>query len=248
MSDLTVKELIKSVKNICSDIIFPENITCYICGGELNEEKNHICNKCYNQLPIIKKHCEKCGCEIYSGKYCVRCKNAALNIDRCFTVCSYDDFVKGIIYRFKNGDRYLGTLLADIMANGLKKSNIAFDIITCVPVTLKVLKFRGYNQSILLAQNIARQLNLPLDIFSLQKVKDTEFQKDLNAKQRLKNLENAFKITDDNIFKDKTVLLIDDVITTGSTLSACGEALKLKGAKTVYCATFAAVSAKVSFG
>lgn len=236
-----LKEIVGSFKNL----LFPQNITCSVCKQEVADDKA-VCEACLKKLPIIKNACQKCGCTVQSGNYCIRCKNTGFDFLQCLSVCDYDDFVKNIIFRFKNGDRYLSEIISPLMAKKLKDSNLNFDLITCVPVTKRVLKQRGYNQSKILMEEIAKILNIETDNGNLIKVKETEFQKNLSAKLRQKNMENAFSLVDKSLVNNKTILVIDDVITTGSTLNSCANALYKGKAKAVYCCTFSAVETVIS--
>ncbi len=225
-------------------ILFPEGITCPVCGKET--EKEGLCKVCRGKMPLIHNGCNKCGCGVYSGSYCVRCKAAHFDFERNYAAADYSNFVKNIIYRFKNGDRYLFKPLAELTAQTLKENGAQFDIILSVPVTEKVLKKRGYNQSRLIAEHIALLTGKEY-IDALIKVKETPFQKNCPAAERRKNVEKAFKVTDKGIVTGKRVLIADDIITTGSTLSECALTLKKAGAAETICCTFAAVAHKIKY-
>ena len=132
------------------------------------------------------------------------------------------------------------------MARKIEQSGLKADFLACVPVTDKVLKKRGYNQSELIMRYISQELNVPChDAF--YKVKESVFQKNITAAQRRKNVSGVFLLKQKTNIKDKNVLIIDDVITTGSTLSECAGVFKRGCAKNVWCCTFAAVKANVSY-
>jgi competence protein ComFC len=158
-------------------------------------------------------------------------------------VCDYDDFAKNIIYKFKTGEKYLFEPLGFLMKDKIEKSGLCVDLLAYVPVTAKVLKKRGYNQSELLARYISKELDLPCH-GEFYKTKDSDFQKNITAAERRKNIKGVFKLKGD--VKDKNILVIDDVITTGSTLSECARVFKNAGAKNVYGCAFAAVKAKIA--
>jgi len=227
--------LLKSLKNL----LFPENITCDICKKE-TQNKKELCESCFARLPFVKTPCQKCGCDIKNGLYCIRCKSYDFNFDYNIAVCRYNNFVKNIIFRFKNGDKYLYKFISLLMTNKIKEQKAQFDTIAYVPITKKVLRERGYNQSELLAKNISENLKLPL-FTGLIKTKETLFQKNCLAKNRAENVKNSFSVTDKTQIKDKNILLADDIITTGSTLSECALTLLKNGAKNVTTCTFAAV-------
>jgi ComF family protein len=225
-------------------LIFPEKITCYICGKEIRDN-GLLCPECKNKIPYIHKGCFKCGCALYSGNYCPRCKAAAFDFERNYAAAGYDGFIKNIVYRFKNGDKYLYEPMGEIIVQTLIKENVKCDIIVSVPLSQKVLKKRGYNQSALLAQKISETTDMPYKD-AVIKTRETDFQKNLTARERRKNIENAFEVSDKQAIQGKTVLAVDDVITTGTTLSEIAATLKKAGAKEVLCCTFAAVEHKIA--
>ena len=240
-----MKNFIKKVYFKFINFLFPEYITCCFCKEELYE-KGLICEKCIERLPFIKEGCKKCGCEVVSGDYCVRCKNAEFDFDGSLAVCDYDDFVKNIIYKYKNGDKYLYEPLAFLMEHKIKSSGWNIDLLAFVPITERVLKKRGYNQSGLIADYLSKRLNIPCHNAFI-KIKESDFQKHITARQRRKNVKGVFLLKDKENVKGKDVLIIDDIITTGSTLSECARVFKSGGAKSVRCCTFSAVKAEIAF-
>lgn len=114
------------------------------------------------------------------------------------------------------------------------------DIVIPVPMTKKSLLKRGFNQSVLIAREISRWRGIPLDIDSLQKTKETVPQVGLKAEERMKNLRGAFSVSGD--LRGKNVLLVDDVMTTGTTLMECSKALLKAGAESVACLVVARTS------
>jgi ComF family protein len=146
------------------------------------------------------------------------------------------------IHRFKYNS---GTHLASPLGGLL--SAFARTLLPCpkefvtVPVPLHKhrLRERGFNQSLLLARVVSSELETSLDCLSLIRKRDTISQTGLGAKQRRSNVVNAFSVTSASIFKDKQVLLVDDVITTGCTLNECARTLKKSGALEVVCLALA---------
>ena len=123
--------------------------------------------------------------------------------------------------------------------------DVKFDVITCVPQTKKKRRKRGYNQSALLAKQISHELSVPFNELLLFKTRETADQHDLRGKDRLKNLKNAFAAENEDAVKDKTILLCDDIKTTGATLNECRKTLLKAGAKAVCCATIAVTPEKI---
>jgi len=108
-----------------------------------------------------------------------------------------------------------------------------------VPLHPKRLRERGFNQSLLLARQVAHRLNGELDFSSLVRPKYTTPQTTLSKKERQKNVQNAFRLKAPDVVSKKNILLVDDVATTGNTLNECARVLTLGGAKAVFCVTLA---------
>lgn len=146
----------------------------------------------------------------------------------------YDSSLRHAIHQFKfNGkvglDRSLGSLLEQAIASDLK-----VDLVVPVPLQKKRLQQRSYNQALLLAREVARIRSLPLSNNLLIKVRETESQQGLSAKNRVKNLCGAFQLHEN--LSGQKILLIDDVMTTGATVATCSQVLLEGGAAEVYVA------------
>ena len=129
------------------------------------------------------------------------------------------------------------------MAEALTEFNFPFKNVIIVPIPLHKIRIRerGYNQSALLCKAIATETGFIIDERVLKRVRYTQSQTKLNAIARQKNMQNAFTVTDKEKIRNKTIILVDDVITTGATMNACAKELKKYGAKTVF--IFSAVKA-----
>ena len=142
--------------------------------------------------------------------------------------------MKEIIHQLKYcGVSELAEILGELIFQKIKDLDFGKNlIIVPVPLNIKKKNIRGYNQAELLAKYLSDRLECDFaDI--LVRCRNTASQTTLHRRQRLLNLKNAFVCTDSNIIRDKTVLLIDDVATTGATLSECSNVLKENGAKKV---------------
>lgn len=131
--------------------------------------------------------------------------------------------------------------LVDLL-DGLVRAKLddsAIDVVIPVPLHPNRERTRGYNQSRLLAEGLAQRLNRRIDIRSLIRTRDTEHQSRLDRERRLKNLDQAFLVVKPEMVRGRTILLVDDVTTTGTTLSACARALLDASASRVWCATVA---------
>jgi ComF family protein len=135
-------------------------------------------------------------------------------------------------------DLSLGLDLSGHLTNFVKELQLAVDIVIPVPLGKKRLKERGYNQASLIAFPLAIKLGMKYTPNGLVRIRETESQVGLNYKDRLENVKDAFQ-ANSRLISGKNILLIDDVATTGSTLSSCTQALKAGGASTVYAITLA---------
>ena len=211
---------------------------CELCG-EVVSLKRTRCEACENAKRISGKTCPKCGdvkekCRCEKDKFSPQYKAIAARY-------YYKDSIKAGIVRFKNfGFTELDKAIGGEIAETVKErfGDVKFDLITSVPLTKKKLRKRGYNQSELLAKEVSRRLGIPYEAL-LDKIRETKAQRFSSARERRVNIYGAFDIKDGVDVEGKTVLLIDDVKTTGSTLSECAAMLKGYGAKGVYAAAFA---------
>ena len=243
-----VSGLGKYVKSVL-DAIFPEKLTCLVCGDELDENIEGLCKTCYEKLPFIDgKTCLKCGQPLENlAKYCNRCQNEEIFYKKAAAVFEYDDVLKNLMFRFKNDNqRYLGRFLAKMLAQKYAQLNFDADAVIYVPLHKKRLKKRGFNQAELLCKNFCKITNMPMIRGNLVKIKDTGEQKFLSKNERVKNLEKSFFVSFRSEIKGKNVLLIDDVMTTGATSNECARVLSGANAKNVYVLCIATVKLQIS--
>lgn len=210
---------------------------CPYCGEVLGKDET-ICKDCEENLPVIKgKKCKYCGAE----KSRCNCKKHKLGFDGITSPYYYEDTIKKCIIRFKFSNKLiLGTTLAKDMATAVKEDfqDKKFDFVCFVPFSkLQVLR-RNYNQSEVLAENLAKELKLPL-YNVLEKLFETKSQHKMNSRGRKGNVFGVYDVKNGMNVKGKTILLVDDVKTSGSTLDDCAWILKIRGANEVYCVTAA---------
>lgn len=220
------------------DLIFPRY--CLGCG----QEGVFLCPDCAESIPLRNSVlCPVCGLRSPSGKICSRCERK--NPTRLSGLLVASDWENQLLRRLIYAYKYdfaaeLSDFLSDLMTDFLSPRLKIFgsDQIVLVPVPLhpRRLAWRGFNQSELLAKKICSRLNLTLIPDALKRKRFTPPQVDFGSSvQRMKNVKNAFKISDKTIVSDKkTYVLIDDVCTTGSTLNECARELKSAGAKDVW--------------
>ena len=223
-----------------TSIIFPPNIKCIVCGDDLDGDyKYNICDRCIKQLPFITSNvCRKCGAPINDmGKVCMNCKNAGHTFTSNISIFMYSEPMNRFVRELKfHNKKYLANTLGAFIVTKVIESGKKYDIVIPVPLHENKLKERGYNQSELLCDGLkALGYNVRTDI--LIKKKDTPQQVGLEREQRLKNLKGVFKVLHRKDVSGKVVLLVDDVITTGTTLDECAQSLINAGASKVYCIT-----------
>lgn len=218
---------------------------CVSCDKEVFANEN-FCSECYAKLPFNDGHiCEHCGRQVVADEnYCSTCKGVLTQIDRARSAFIYKPPISSLIWRAKYFNaKYLLEMFSDYLAAYYFKFYFNSDYLCYVPMTRKAEYKRGYNQSKVLAEYVSEKTGVPVANVTV-KVKETKKQVSLNAKLRRKNLTEAFKIIDKKSIKDKVLLIIDDVTTTGATGEALAEKLKKAGAKRVELLTIASVPPK----
>ncbi len=228
------------------ELIYPSGIYCISCGKPIGPGFHYaLCPVCMKSIKWANGSlCRICGKSLYISKegLCEDCIEFPRSFDRGFSCVEYGIKEKEIIHRFKYKDKdYYASKLALLMYDRICPEDLGVDLVVPVPMYKPKEKRRGYNQAALLAKALARLLNKPFRSDMLLRVKDTLPMSNLSAEQRRTNLKGAFAVTKsrEKVLFDKTVLLVDDVFTTGNTADACSLALKDAGAVKVYVATFA---------
>lgn len=232
-----------SAKDKLLDLMFPNGITCIFCSEDIfSDDEHETCPRCEVKLPRIEGDiCKKCGIPIYSmASHCNRCISKAGRYKKARACFLYKEEVAVAIknLKFENA-KFLAKPLAKYLADLYKKEEFECDVIVPVPMHNDALKQRGYNQAELLAINLGKYLDIPVMLDNLQKIKNTKTQVTLDFKQRQDNLKDAFKVKDKSALCGKTVLVIDDVFTTGATIDNCTLALKKAKVKNVFALTIA---------
>ena len=181
--------------------------------------------------------CKKCAATIS------RTHNGGVQSGEFFSSCVsplyYEGEVRDAILRFKFNDATIyanlfGSFIADCIEENLKGS---YDIITWVPLSKKRLKKRGYDQAMLLAMSAALNIN-DVAVELLFKNTDVPAQSGVgSAEKRRANISGVYSVADEELVRGKRILLIDDIVTTGATLSECAKTLKYSGAEEVLCCT-----------
>lgn len=204
------------------DLLYPPK--CVFCGALLQTDETDLCGKCRLSLPTPHSPLRH-----------------AQFIESCYSLFSYQGVVAASIKRYKfYGRQQYAPAYGRLLAMALLRENPQFDLISWVPISARRRRKRGYDQAKLLAQSLAKELHSDC-VCTLRKTRDNPSQSSRkSAAERRANVMNVFAAVEPERFADKRILLIDDIITTGSTLSACAHVLLTAGAAKVVCATLAA--------
>ena len=208
------------------DLIYPP--VCGVCG---KIDKNSLCKKCEIQLRKQAVY----GIDHYS-------QDSDQIIDEHLYIFMYGGVIRQIFLNYKfNEKAYLYKTFTNFLLKNEKFVEIikSYDIIIPVPVSKERRKKRGYNQSGLIAKEISKKLNIPINQTSLKKVKNIVAQSTLNKEQREKNIQGAYILKNAKSLKSKKVLIIDDIYTTGSTINECSKILYEVGTNKIGALTIA---------
>ena len=214
------------------------SLPCPICGGKPEGgEPNMLCHDCMERIRIPKApHCPGCGGEL-SGilAVCPDClKSPKRPWTRAIAAMRMDGGAEELIYKFKyRGRPELARVIGTMVARALAETELKADAICPTPLHWTRLLTRGYNQAALLSEAISGISGIPL-VHALKRVRPTGHQARLKRSARFENLKGAFSVPDSTLCQKRTILLVDDVMTTGSTLSAAADALLAAGAKEIF--------------
>jgi competence protein ComFC len=241
----TLSEKFISFKNTLKRTLFPKDFTCDICSRETFG--GNLCSECIKKVTFnTAVTCPICGRKTVRPEICIDCKDKPPKYKKGTSALVYDGGSVVLIHKFKNGSPYLKDYFCDLIEEKVT-SLPPFDYITYIPLTEKAERIRGYNQSKLLAKTLSERIKIKT-LKCLIKTHDTPEQKHLNAKERESNLEGCFRTVNKEKFKGKTLLLVDDVLTTGATANTATQKLLSSGATCVYFASVASVEYKQNLG
>ena len=221
-----------------SEILFPSSLRCIFCGREINSGYA-ICDECNMKLPYISgKTCDKCGGRVGNENYCIDCSRVEHKFIRNYAIFDYAGFLRDKVVAFKEGKKYLGHTFARIMYDYYLRLGFDFDIIIPMPIHKTREKERGFNQAEILVEEIGSHTG-KVRTNILYKAINTEHQTGLSRENRMRNVIGSFEVIDKAVVKDKVILVVDDIYTTGSTMSEVADTLLKSGAKAVYGLTLA---------
>lgn len=204
---------------------------CLLCGA--NSHADALCPACLNDLPSLPAGCPHCALPSQGDNACGHCLRHPPAFDSCHAPWRYAFPADRLIQALKYGHQLcLAPLLARAMLVGLP-SHLEVTRVIAVPLHPQRLAQRGFNQAVELARPLARHLECPLDLSSLQRHQATRIQAELPLSERHANVRLAF--TAGASLAGESILLVDDVMTSGATLNACANALRAQGARHIHC-------------
>lgn len=232
-------EVIKRLGAIALDTLYPR--TCPVCRDVVTPKGNCVCTECKEMLPYVAEPvCMRCGRPIDSeqDEFCSSCDRKKFSYERGFAVFAYDDVMQQAVADFKYRNRrelaeFFSAELADVFQK--KLSGFGAEAFVPVPIHSARKRYRGYNQAEVLCKSLSEQTGIPVREL-LKRDRKTAPQKELDAADRLRNLEQAisFHPAEQERGMPKTVILVDDIYTTGSTAEACTRVLLRAGVHKVY--------------
>ncbi len=227
------------------DLLYPRN--CVRCGASSPEALPHLCWDCLSDTPKIDApFCVCCGDpvagDIQHDYTCFACSRETPAFEFARSAVRYEGVVGEALRDLKYHQAvWLASDLALLLSACVQAEypGVEFDEITAVPLYPARFRARGFNQSALLAAELARKMELPYKEKAARRIRSTSTQTGLTAPQRAANVHAAFRKGLFASLKNKRILLVDDVMTTGATVNACAKALKKGGAQTVHVVTVA---------
>jgi competence protein ComFC len=227
------QNLVPFCENAINWLFPPRCITC-------ETEGYSFCFDCQSKIQVtLQPACIYCGTALPRRGVCKRCSGKEWNYDEVRQFGLYSGPLAQAIRSLKyEHNLFLGPQLAGFLIKTFRTTNWKPDLVTAVPLSPRHKRSRGYNQAALLARPLASRIGLPYFGNALKRIRETKSQVTLNFYERQANVADAFQ-SNEVLVRDRNVLLVDDVFTTGATLNECARALKASGANSVYGLTLA---------
>ena len=216
--------------------ITPESF-CVLCGEVCGgSSQSLICEPCLSDLPVITTPCSVCSVTLSakdSAGMCGSCLQTKPFYQKSVIPLEYTFPITELIKQLKYNDKLLfSEILSQSVLDKIRQESRPLpEVIIPVPLHPFRLMKRGFNQSALIAKNISTELNIPIDLKSCRRIRNTLQQTGFNKSKRKKNIRNAFSVS--SKFSAKHVAILDDVVTTGSTVNELARVLQQAGAETI---------------
>lgn len=229
------------------DFIYPQR--CPVCQTALSSGRELMCQNCMfkfrEKKRLLGPYCPSCKRQLPSLSDGCECEESDPALEALFSLGVYDEEMKALIENFKyKRKRRLGSFLSELLSESLLDSAKLprADFIVAVPLHKRKLRERGFNQSKIIASQLSEKLGIPALSDSVIRKRNTRTQTGLSREERRKNVKDAFKLTGKVDLKGRRLLLVDDVLTTGATMSECARTLKSAGAERIWGVTLAVAS------
>lgn len=224
------------------DLVFPR--ICFACSERVDDQDRFLCDKCKKELlPVGDLSCPVCGSfETVNQHDCSLCNSEEIHFDKCFSLMPYNDVVRTLIHELKyNEMTKVSDYLVDYSIRHIE-AKMPFsdaDFVCPVPLHKTKQRERGYNQAALLARRIAAHFKWQYEPDLVKRFRFTESQADLSPDQRKMNVNKAFSVKKKIPLRDKNILIVDDVFTTGATVNSISQVLKEHQVNKIYVLTVA---------
>ncbi len=219
------------------DLLYPPH--CFHCAQPLPDGPNkYLCDRCFKTVRILKgESCPRCAHPGKSptGEDCQFCRTRTLRFDAAVAAVEFGDASRAIIHALKyHGNMPAARLLGGWLAAALNDHPMRdSNLIIPVPLHRSRLAHRGFNQALLIAGTLSATVNKPLHDGNLRRIRHTETQTRMSVAKREENVKGAFSLRKPVLVAGRSIILVDDVMTTGATMSECARILKAAGARSV---------------
>ncbi len=224
-----IENVNKCLKNIQQFLLPPVCVTC----GRAAQGRLDLCDGCLAGMPYLGAACRRCALPLAQPCVCGECLRNPPPFEQTFSLFRYAHPLDHLLQQLKFNRRLVNArLLAALMAEAIGHQGQRLpDLIVPVPLHPRRLRTRGYNQAVELARPLSRQFGVPMALHDCRRVRETALQSELPAKQRHANIKGAFEV--DDSLRGRHVAIVDDVMTTGSTVTELARVMRDRGAKTV---------------
>lgn len=245
--------MLKALERTFLDLLYPSDLYCICCHKIIDGSRPyHLCNDCMKSIKWIDgKLCEKCG-KILSpnnpGSICFNCKQNEHSFNRGYTCSEYGMQNRSMVYSLKYDEhpeiaKVIAEIMVDRMSELFTKEELKskYNLLIPVPVSREKMQMRGYNQAALIAKYLSRKTDLRYEGEILKRDKDTSAMKGLDPMQRRNNIKGSFSVLPwhTDTVKGQSCLIVDDIVTTGTTVDEIAMVLYENGAKQVDFISFA---------
>jgi len=249
-----ISEWLRRAGSALAELCYP--VCCWGCGRVWPGPGELLCQQCHSELVdhgLLR--CGRCGQFVGPGALvgggCWECRDRRFAFASAVATVPYGKVAQDMVHRFKyNGHGYLARVMAELMAGVavLERLDVLCDVVAAVPLHWSRRLTRGFDQAAVLASEVGARVALPVAGRLLVRTRATLSQAGLSRRERVRNVAESFAVRASAEVMDRTVLLIDDVLTTGATADACARAFESAGCRRVFVLTFARAGKPIPAG